>query len=130
MTHPPMTGARGNDGATEPESDAELESLLGALEDADCRAIIEATNAKPLSASELSEACDLPLSTTYRKLDQLTEVGVLEEQLRISKSGQHKSEYTLRIEQISLTVDGDGISLAVSQDQPTQAGHSAVAGAD
>lgn len=125
-----MTGARGDEGATELNTAETLESLLGALEDADCRAIIEATSAEPLTASELSEQCELPLSTTYRKLDELTEVDVLDEQIRISKSGQHKSEYSLQVEQISFVVDDDGISLKVSHEQSPQPGHSAVAGAD
>lgn len=125
-----MTGARGDDGATELNTAEALESLLGALEDADCRAIIEATSAKALTASELSEQCELPLSTTYRKLDELTDVDVLDEQIRLSKSGQHKSEYSLQVEQISFVVDDDGISLTVSREQSPQAGRSAVAGAD
>lgn len=130
MTHPRMTGALGTDGSRELSADAEIESLLGALEDADCRAIIEATSESALSAGELSDACNLPQSTTYRKLDQLTEVGILEEQIRLSKSGQHKSEYTLCIDRISLSVDEDGMTLEISQEQPAQGGHSAVAGAD
>jgi predicted transcriptional regulator len=124
-----MTGARGDDGATELNTAEALESLLGAREDDDCRAIIEATSAKALTASELSEQCELPLSTTYRKLDELTDVDVLDEQIRISKSGQHKSEYSLQVEQISFVVD-DGISLKVSHEQSPQPGLSAVAGAD
>jgi predicted transcriptional regulator len=124
-----MTGARGDDGATDLNTAEALESLLGALEDADCRAIIEATSVEPLTASELSEQCELPLSTTYRKLDELTDVDVLDEQIRISKSGQHKSEYSLQVEQISFVVD-DGISLTVSHEQSPQPGLSAVAGAD
>jgi len=129
MTHPRMAGSRGTDGRTLAE-DQDIESLLGALEDTDCRAIIEATSDEARSAGELSEACDLPLSTTYRKLDQLTDVGVLEEEVRISKSGQHENEYSLRVDRISLSVDAEGISLEISREQSHQAGHSAIAGAD
>ena len=63
---------------------ADTSTLLAALEDEDCRAILEETDPEALSASELSEACDLPLSTTYRKVDKLTEAGLLEEQIRLS----------------------------------------------
>jgi DNA-binding IclR family transcriptional regulator len=35
--------------------------------------------ARALSAKEISEACELPLSTTYRKLKQLTDAALLDE---------------------------------------------------
>lgn len=110
--------------------DIDIGSLLGVLDDEDCRAILEATSAQALSAGELSEICDLPQSTAYRKVDDLTAVGLLEEQIRISSSGQHKSEYILRVDRISLAVDSEGLSLDLSTDDRTQTGHSAVAGAD
>lgn len=133
MTHPSMTGARtGPSGEqTTLTDEAEVQSLLGTLEDADCRAIIEATTSEALSAGELSERCDLPLSTTYRKVDQLTEAGVLDERVRLSRSGQHTSEYVLRLTAIELSVDPEaGIVLELSEDRPLQADSSLLAGAD
>lgn len=128
-----MTGTHGGPGSkpTALTEEADIESLLGALEDPDCRAIIEATTDEALSASELSDRCELPLSTTYRKLDQLTGVGVLEERVRLSRSGQHTSEYTLQIDSIHLSVDPDsGTVLRISEEQPIQSDSSLVAGAD
>jgi DNA-binding transcriptional ArsR family regulator len=91
------------------------DALLGALDDSDCRAILEAASQEALSASELSETCDLPLSTTYRKVDRLTDVGLLDEQLRLRRSGKHTGEYTLAIEQLHLAIDPEtGIQLRVS----------------
>jgi len=128
MTHPRMAGSLGTE--TSIEDEMEIDSLLGVLDDEDCRAIIEATSTQALSAGELSESCDLAQSTAYRKVDELTEAGLLEEQIRLSSSGQHKSEYTLRVDQITLALDSEGLSLDISTDEPAQAGHSAVAGAD
>lgn len=133
MNHPSMTGPHGGPGGdrTKLTEEADIESILGTLEDPDCRAIIEATTSDALSASELSDRCDLPLSTTYRKLDQLTEVGILDERVRLSLSGQHTSEYTLQIDSIQLSVDPEaGIVLQISDDQPLQSDSSLVAGAD
>jgi DNA-binding transcriptional ArsR family regulator len=90
--------------------------LLGALDDGDCRAILAATSSEPRSASELSEACDLPLSTTYRKVDMLAEAGLLDERIRFSKSGKHTSEYALAVDEITVSVDAEGLSLCVSGD--------------
>lgn len=95
---------------------ADIEPLLGALEDEDCREILRATSTRSLSASELSESCDLPLSTTYRKIDRLTEAGLLEEDIRLSTSGKHTSEYSLRIETVQLTLGGeDGVELEITE---------------
>lgn len=133
MSLPSMTGAHtgpGGESATLTE-EAEIESLLGTLEDPDCRAIIEATTGEALSASELSDRCDLPLSTAYRKVDRLTDVGVLEERVRLSRSGQHTSEYTLQVDSIQLSVDPEsGIVIQISEEQPLQSDGSLVAGAD
>ncbi|WP_431358759.1 helix-turn-helix domain-containing protein [Halovenus amylolytica] len=134
MSHPSMAGrgvGPGSDTETELTAEMDIEQLLGTLEDPDCRAIIEATSEEAYSASELSDRCDLPLSTAYRKLDALTEVGLLKERIRLSNTGQHTSEYTLQIEHISLTVDDDaGISLTLTKQDEKQAANSMVAGAD
>lgn len=133
MSYPPLAGSSVTPGTTDTEvtADADIEGLLGTLEDPDCRAIIEATSTEAMSASELSEECDLPLSTTYRKLDKLTEVDVLEERVRLSRSGQHTSEYMLQIDQIELTVDpSSGITLSISKESPIQSEGSLTAGAD
>lgn len=127
-----MTGpGAGQPSETWVAEEAAVESLLTVLDDPDCRAIIEATTTEALSASELSERCDLPLSTTYRKLDQLTEASVLEEQVRLSRSGQHTSEYRLQIDSIELSVDPEaGIVLQISREEDVPADNSLAAGAD
>ncbi|WP_436901839.1 helix-turn-helix domain-containing protein [Halovenus halobia] len=133
MNHPSMTGARtGPSGEqTTLTEEADVESLLSTLEDPDCRSIIEATTGEALSASELSERCDLPLSTTYRKVDQLTDVGVLDERVRLSRSGQHTSEYVLQVNSIELSVDSEaGVVLEITEEGPLQSDSSLVAGAD
>lgn len=83
-------------------------AVLDALNDDDCRRILEATTDDSLTASELSESLDLPLSTTYRKLDRLTDVGLLRETIRIHRSGKHVNEYTRNVEDVSITVQDDG----------------------
>jgi DNA-binding transcriptional ArsR family regulator len=95
------------------DADQEIQALLDALEDPACRAILAETGDASLSASELSAACDLPLSTTYRKLDALTDAALLEERTRIQRSGKHASEYSRRVEDVVVSV-GDEVALLVS----------------
>lgn len=96
------------DGRTLTDADEDGKRLLEALEDAGCRGILESTGDGAMSASELSSACDISLSTTYRKLDLLTDTGLLEESIRIRRSGKHTSEYARCVDDIHLTVGGDG----------------------
>lgn len=96
------------------DANGDGEVLLEALDDEACRAILSATGDTPLSASELSEACDLPLSTTYRKLDMLTDAGLLSEGIRIRRSGKHASEYRRAVDEVRIAVGTDsGIELTV-----------------
>jgi DNA-binding transcriptional ArsR family regulator len=107
--------------------------LLRALADEDSRALLRAVEGEALSVNELSEACDLPLSTTYRKVDMLTEAGLLEEQLRLRSSGKHTSEYILDIETVELSLTGGGIDVTVSDRTDQEEGEQSrvvLAGAD
>lgn len=93
-----------------------IQALFDALDDADCQGILAATSEEALTATEVSETCDLPLSTTYRKLDLLTEASLLEERPRIRQSGKHPSEYTRLVDDIvvSLGLGGETV-VRVSQ---------------
>jgi DNA-binding transcriptional ArsR family regulator len=106
---------------TDELTDDEVARLLDVLDDAGCRAILEATGRTALSASELSERCGVPLSTTYRKLDALTDVGVLAEGLRVRLSGTHTREYSRRVESVEITIDDvDGLTAHVTLVAPAE----------
>lgn len=92
------------------------QDLLDVFQDPDCRAILEATTDEALSATEISETCDLPLSTAYRKLELLSETDVLAERTRIRRSGKHASEYVRRVEDVTISVTDDGaVELTVTR---------------
>lgn len=92
-----------------------IQKLLFVLDDADCRAILNATSDTALSASEVSETCELPLSTAYRKLDLLSSADLLDERTRIRRSGKHASEYSRSVSNIVISITPRGeIELEVS----------------
>jgi DNA-binding IclR family transcriptional regulator len=90
------------------EDAPDLQEVLDALDDPDCRDIVTALE-EPMTADQISEAADVPLSTTYRKLDLLSEASLLEEGLEIRSDGQHASRYAIAFEEviIALTEDRD-----------------------
>jgi DNA-binding transcriptional ArsR family regulator len=133
MSQSPMASAAGrtsDESANDVQTiDAEgaVQQLVDALDDADCRAILDATREEALTANEVSEAQDLPLSTTYRKLDLLTEAGLLEERTRIRPSGKHASEYTRVVDDIVISLAPRGeMEVRMSQRKNPEQAESAI----
>lgn len=111
------------------QSEESVQELLDVLDDAGSRAILDATSDTALSANEVSEACDLPLSTTYRKLELLTEVGLVEERTRVRRSGKHPNEYIRSVSNVTVSLDSSqGTELWVSYRGSPGTGDSAVSG--
>lgn len=88
------------------EDSPELEAVLDALDDPDCRTIVKRL-VEPMTASEVSEAADVPLSTTYRKLDLLVEASILEERTEIREGGHHTTRYVLDFESVRIALTED-----------------------
>lgn len=94
--------------AAEESTRIDTDAALEALDDPDCRELLEATADEALTAGELVEACDVPRSTTYRKVEQLVEAGLLEEAVRISPDGKHASEYRRAVEDVVVSISASG----------------------
>lgn len=110
-----------SDGPNLIEAEGEIQNLLSVIDDADCRVILEETSDDSLSARELSNICDIPLSTVYRKIHQLTETGLLQERTRLCRSGKHSSEYSRGMEKVVVSVDADtGVQLQVSRREQSE----------
>ena len=88
-------------------------SILDTLNDAGCRAILEATAEEMLTATELSERCAIPMSTAYRKVEKLADAGLLEERIRINTSSKHATEYRKCFGGVLVSVDGGDLDLEV-----------------
>ncbi|MXV60881.1 helix-turn-helix domain-containing protein [Natronorubrum sp. JWXQ-INN-674] len=83
-----------------------LERVIGALDDADCREIVSLLEA-PKTVPEIAEEAELPLSTTYRKLDLLTEADLVNETVGVRQGRHHKSRYVADFDCIGITLDDD-----------------------
>jgi DNA-binding IclR family transcriptional regulator len=60
-----------------------------------------------MTANEVSDVTDIPLSTTYRKLDLLTEASILEERTEIRSDGHHTTKYVLAFESVEIGLTDD-----------------------
>lgn len=104
---------------TPTSSDPELGSVLDALDDDDCRAIIRHLE-EPMTAAELSDATDIPSSTMYRKLDLLSEAALVDEGTEVRADGHHASVYVTDFEEVQVHLEEDR-TLDVSVERPTEA---------
>ncbi|UIP01410.1 helix-turn-helix domain-containing protein (plasmid) [Halobaculum sp. CBA1158] len=93
-----------------------LQPVLDALDDPDCRTIIEHLD-EPLTAGEVSEECDIPMSTTYRKLDLLSEAQLLAESVEVRQDGHHATRYRPDFEEVIIALAEDR-TLDVSVERP------------
>lgn len=93
-----VKAASGTDDAVAPKT------VLDALGDSACRAILREIN-DPMTAKEISAATDLPLSTTYRKLDFLSDTLLLRERTEVRPDGNHTQRYVPDFEAVRIVVD-------------------------
>ncbi|OIB58203.1 winged helix-turn-helix domain-containing protein [Natrialba sp. SSL1] len=100
------------------ESTPSAAEICAALDDPDCREIIRNLE-EPMTASELTNRCEIPQSTLYRKLELLTDSTLLEETTEIRRDGHHASKYAVAFDEISIGLDEDR-SLAVQIDRPAR----------
>lgn len=86
------------------EAGPDPESVFAALDDATCREIVAALE-EPMTAKEVSERTDIPLSTAYKKLDQLESAEILEERTEVDPNGHHRSRYVIAFQSVSVDLD-------------------------
>lgn len=91
-------------------------TVFDLLDDAGTRAILSALH-EPRTARELMTACDIPRSTTYRKLDELVDAGLVTRRIRPSRSGNHASEYARTVDGVHVDLSTDGVRLDVGRER-------------
>lgn len=97
----------------------EPESVLSTLGDKYTPEILRTTY-EPKSAQELSEELDIPIATSYRRVEELEEAGLLElEGKEFSDEGRQRKVYRRSVEEISVEL-GDG-NIDVDYQERTEA---------
>lgn len=69
------------------------DAVLSQLNDDVNRCFLNLMSRKWRTAQELTDICETPLSTTYRKLNALVDAGFLEQRIRVNDTGKHPEEY-------------------------------------
>lgn len=91
-------------GARDRRESPDAEVILNVLDDEVNQTIIEKLD-EPMTASEIAEVCDIPVSTTYRKLDRLTDASLLATGTEVRADGHHTTTYRVDFRAITLLLD-------------------------
>lgn len=95
--------------------DPSVGSVLAALDDADCRTILRATT-EPMTANELIDACDIPRSTLYRKLERLSTASLVRELDEVHPDRGRITRYERDFEDVTISIEnGDELSIAIER---------------
>ena len=88
------------------EDSPTLQDVLDALDDPDCQTILKEI-AEPMTAKELTEACDIPQSTVYRKLDLLSAASLVCDRDQIHPDGGRITRYQRNFDDVTISMDTD-----------------------
>lgn len=91
----------------------DISGILEILDDDYARAILEATRQKQMSAKELSEVCDMSVSTVSRRVNTLLEYNLLTERTHIDPDGHHYSEYEARLDRVDIQLLETGFDVHI-----------------
>jgi DNA-binding transcriptional ArsR family regulator len=95
-----------------------LQEILSALDDPECRAILSETT-EPMTANELTDACDIPKSTLYRKLNLLSQASLVRELIEVGSEGGRITRYERDVTDITISVADDD-EFSVEIDRPAR----------
>ncbi|MFC6752745.1 ArsR/SmtB family transcription factor [Halorubrum tibetense] len=73
--------------------DADVHVITSVLSDERARRILAETHAEARSATELSDCCGVSEQTVYRRLDTLSECGLVTERVEMEPDGHHYHVY-------------------------------------
>lgn len=82
-------------------------AVFEVLANTGCRAVLTAIGDDTLTAAEISERVDAPMSSIYRHLDALSDNGFVEESVRINPHGRNQNQYARSVADISISLTDD-----------------------
>jgi len=92
--------------------------ILTAIADEYSRKILKATTDSPMSASELTRQYDIPVTTVYRRIEELVQAGLITSvKSGRTKEGKWFEVYRSLVKRIDLHFEGDlRIDLIINED--------------
>lgn len=100
--------------ATDPsEGDPAVGEILSLLGDEYVCDLLRALDEGPKPARQLAGECNMSRATAYRRLEELTDSGLVAATLRVEADGHHRKEFRLVFEGLEVQLGSDGLDGAV-----------------
>lgn len=94
----------------------DIERIAAVLEDPTARKILTETSTEPMSATTLSERCDVSEPTIYRRLEELRECELLVEQTQLDPDrGHHRTMYATNFERLTVELQNGQLEIQVDR---------------
>lgn len=91
------------------DPEIEVTEILELLGDEYVCDILRTLEERPMAARELADACGMSRATVYRRLDRLTDAGLVSARMRFRRDGHHRQRFELVLDELRIAVDEDGI---------------------
>jgi len=82
------------------------QALFDALADPDCREIAAALD-EPMTAKGIADECNLSQTSTYRKLETLSDAALVEERTEVRIDGHHAKQFVRDFSGVFVAFDGN-----------------------
>lgn len=100
----------------DPSPDVGTDDLLELLGDEYACDILRTIEDEPMPARAIAEQRDMSRPTVYRRLELLTDAGIVTARMRPDSDGHHRQEFHLVVDEIEFHLDADGIDTHVPAD--------------
>ncbi len=95
------------------EDSQRKESILDIMSDKYCREILRITMNKPMSAIEIAREGKIPISTIYRRLQNLHDSKLVRISGSISEDGKKSFLYKSKVKAISASCNGNDVEINI-----------------
>ena len=98
---------------TEPYPD--VSDVIRLLNDDCAQQILIETMTESLSANELEDRCGVSEPTIYRRLEELSEHGLVSEQTQVAADGHHYRIYRAALSRVEIDLTESGLDVTVTK---------------
>lgn len=96
--------------------DSDPADVFALLDDECARTILRATSQQAMTAPELVEACEASRATVYRRIDDLTDLGLLTETTQYDKEGNHRGVFAASLRRLSVELQDGEFAFSIEED--------------
>jgi len=96
------------------EPDPDPLDAFALLDDEYARSILAALSEQPMTATTISDQCDMSLTTVYRRLNRLEQCGFVTSRTDVDPEGHHRKRYEVVFEELQVRIDDGEFEVSFS----------------